>query len=277
MPRFARYLVYTNKYFIATGLGPCLCPARRLNGLITRCLTLIYNNRGVLASKPTCYFRDMVYIEFLTRIPRKNGDSMKIKRHQLRQSAPVALSGQGYSGIELISGPGIVPGARLRALKDGKSFVIAVRTSSDREVGLLRTPKGKWRTIPNVDLVVIAVPANDAPAVEVLAFEPEPLLEVFDAKVRSMKTGKPNQQHFRSPVFVALDDVRNSKTKRMQPGLLRKAHWQTLVPLDQVRTSLPMPGDENHGTRFYEQIKKQIADFVGIDAAKITLTISITP
>jgi hypothetical protein len=202
---------------------------------------------------------------------------MKIKKEQLRQGARAALAKRGYSDIELAPGPGIVPGARLRAVKDGKSWDIAVRTSSDREVALLRTPSGKWRTITKVDLVLVAVPADDALAVEVLAFEPNVLLEIFDAAARAVERNKRGDGHFKAPFFIPLDDVKASKTKGFRPGLKIKATWCAIVPLGEVSTQLAAFGTEGHRARFFEHIKAQIANFVGVDVGKIDLEIRIKP
>jgi hypothetical protein len=203
--------------------------------------------------------------------------AMKIKKEQLRQSARVALAEQGYSGIELAPGPGIVPGARLRAMKEGRPWRIAVRTSSDREVALLRTPSGKWRTLSYVDLVLVAVPADDTPAVDVMAFEPKILLEVFNATVQALEKNKRDKSRFKVPVFLPLDDFKDSKTRDLRPGLKLKAAWQALVPLGQLLIQSPASGDEYHRARFFEHIKKQIADFIGVDVGKIDLEIRINP
>jgi hypothetical protein len=202
---------------------------------------------------------------------------MKIKKEQLRQGAQAALAEKGFSGIELVSGPGIVPGARLRAVRDGKSWDIAVRTSSDREVGLLRTPTGTWRTVSRVDLVLVAVPANDALAVDVLAFAPETLRQVFSATVEVSEKNNKDKSRFKNPVFVPLDDVRNSRTKKVRPGIGIEAAWQVQIPLGRLSTRSSALGNEDYRARFYEDIKKQIADFVGVDVSKIVLEIRINP
>src|SRR5271163_4288399 len=102
---------------------------------------------------------------------------MKLTKETLRKSARLALQAQGYE-TELAPGPGIMPGAQLNALREGQPCLVAVRTSLDREVGLLRNDSGKWRTIPKVDLVVVAVPAvDDDQLIEVLAFARDALIE----------------------------------------------------------------------------------------------------
>jgi hypothetical protein len=202
---------------------------------------------------------------------------LKIKKEQLRQSAARALAKKGYSDIERAPGPGIVPGARLRAMKGGKRWDIAVRTSSDREVALLRTPLGKWRTITKVQLVLVAVAADDAPAVEVVAFKPDVLLEVFDAAAQAGEGNKRDKSRFKIPFFVPLDDVRASKTKGARPGLKHRAEWHAVVPLGEGSMPADASGTEDHRNRFFEHVKKQIADFVGVDVSKIDLQIRINP
>src|ERR1700676_3647029 len=108
---------------------------------------------------------------------------LRIRKEFLRESARLALVERGYSRVEIAHGPGIVPGARLTAVKDGATKLIAVRTSSDREVGLLRNENGNWRTIPKVDLVLVAVPADEAAAADVFAFDKDVLLNAFNATV----------------------------------------------------------------------------------------------
>jgi hypothetical protein len=70
---------------------------------------------------------------------------MRLRKSVLRECARLALEGRGFK-VELISGPGIVPGARLRAIKGSEEREIAVRSSLDREVGLTRRPNGAWAT-----------------------------------------------------------------------------------------------------------------------------------
>jgi hypothetical protein len=202
---------------------------------------------------------------------------MKIKRAQLRQSARLALAEKGYSDIELIHGPGLVSGARLHAKKEGKPCRIAVRTSSDREVALLRTSVGEWRTIHDVDLVVVAVPADDTPAAEVLAFDPKILIKVFDARVQAIEKNKRDKSRFKVPVFVRLDDVKASMTKAAVVGLKKECRWQVFIPLGKLSTQPPVSDGEAHRAGFYEQIKKQIADFNGVDIGKVDLQIRINP
>ena len=138
---------------------------------------------------------------------------MKFRKEQLRQSARIALAEEGFTDVQITTGPGIITGARLRAMKNGKSYRIAVRTSSDREVGLLRRASGRWRTVENVDLVVVSVPMEDAPAVEVFGFDPGVLIEAFKVMVKVTERGNRDRSRFKVPVFMSLDDYKGSKRK----------------------------------------------------------------
>jgi hypothetical protein len=201
---------------------------------------------------------------------------MKIKKEFLRESARLALRKKGYE-VELAPGPGIVPGARLNAAKDGKSSLVAVRTSLDREVGLLRNQTGTWRTIPKMDLVIVAVPANDVQAVDVLAFDPNVLMGVFNATVDIVEKNKRNKARFKAPIFVALDDVKNSRTREVRPGLKKKAAWELRIPLDHSALRTSPISDVDPRAQFFDRLKQEVADFIGVDISKIVLEIRIIP
>ena len=82
----------------------------------------------------------------------------KITKGQLRACARAALERRGYS-VTADKGQGFLPGARLMAISGATKIEVAARTSLDREIGLMRDDDGNWRTIPKVDMVVVAVPA----------------------------------------------------------------------------------------------------------------------
>jgi hypothetical protein len=105
----------------------------------------------------------------------------KIRKVQLRTCARAALERRGYS-VTADKGQGFVPGARLIAIRGVAEIKVAVRTSLDREIGLMRNADGNWRTIPKVDMVVVAVLAvGDLTSVEVFGFDPKVLKREFDA------------------------------------------------------------------------------------------------
>src|SRR4051812_27278486 len=80
--------------------------------------------------------------------------SRKILKQELRRLAALSKQKKGFE-IEDVGGRGIGAGVRLRARKGLIRREIAVRTSDDRKVGLTRTPDGKWRTVSEVDEVLV--------------------------------------------------------------------------------------------------------------------------
>jgi hypothetical protein len=73
---------------------------------------------------------------------------------------------------------------------------VAVRTSKNRKVGLMRDlDTGDWRTIPEADEVVVSVQAQDDPNLaEVFGFEPEVLICAFDALAAKALAGKSREK-----------------------------------------------------------------------------------
>ena len=129
---------------------------------------------------------------------------MKLRKSLLRECARVALEQRGFT-VELISGAGIVRGARLRAVKGSQERNIAVRTSLDREVGLMRRPNGHWATIPRMDEVIVVAPSEDeSGSAEVLSFAPDAIIRVFDAALEARQKENPNFSP-KAPIFMALD------------------------------------------------------------------------
>jgi hypothetical protein len=160
----------------------------------------------------------------------------KITKELLRQASVLALADFGFT-VSFVNGPGIVRGARLKAEKKGKEpKTIAVRTSLDREVGLLRQRNGKkWRTISRVDEVVVAVPdAEDASKIEVFGFKPDLLIAIFNAAVKSRKQ---NINAHKAPLFVPLDRKRKSAAGDVIPALKSRASWRKEVSLEQLLIS----------------------------------------
>jgi hypothetical protein len=121
--------------------------------------------------------------------------NMRITKTQLRECARAALEQRRGYVVTVDKGQGFVPGARLTAIRGGKEIKVAVRTSLDREIGFMRDRQGNWRTIPKVDLVVVAVPADDKVgkrpsvevSVEVFGFDPKVLKREFDAALAAQR------------------------------------------------------------------------------------------
>ena len=96
----------------------------------------------------------------------------KVTKPRLRKAAELALRERGYE-VNQVQARGVRPGTRVEGIKDRVVLKIAVRSSLNREVSLLKNQSGSWRTVPHVDEVVVAAAdADDASMVEVLRFRP---------------------------------------------------------------------------------------------------------
>jgi hypothetical protein len=193
---------------------------------------------------------------------------MPITKQQLRDAAWEAVTNRGYKP-EPVSGPGIVPGARLKATSGPTAGQqIAVRTSQDREVGLLRRHDSpRWRTIPKVHEVVVAVPSltNPDSSIEVLCFDSKTVIAIFDAAVR--KAGKRTLSH-KAPVFVALDDNPQKGSGALAGGLAAKAKWQKEISVESIAAKLPDQLDV-----LIERVKREFAQRIGVDVTKVVVEI----
>jgi hypothetical protein len=198
---------------------------------------------------------------------------MKLRKSQLRECARIALEQRGFR-VELIGGAGILPGARLRAIKGSEERDIAVRTSLDREVGLTRHLDGRWATIPRMDEVIVVVPSADASdSAEVLSFAPDAIIQAFDATLAIRQKQNPDFSR-KSPIFLALDEVSGGRSGDVGSGLKAKAQWQTLVPL----AAVPWQRLSQTGSAvgFIERVRQEFAELHGVDVNKVAVEFRIT-
>jgi hypothetical protein len=195
----------------------------------------------------------------------------KIRKRHLRECAQLALEGNGLR-VELKAGAGIVPGARLRTFHGTKVRQIAVRTSLDRKVGFTRHPDGRWKTIPAVDEIVVAVPSAQEPGLaEVLCFDREVMIDACDAALAARKKEYPRLSH-RAPIFIALDTSDEGHPPDDASNLKAKAKWRTTVPLAAGRTrdSASAPAKS-----FIERVKHEFAELNGVDESKVVIEFRI--
>jgi hypothetical protein len=193
-------------------------------------------------------------------------------RQVLRGCGQVALELKGYS-VRQVTAAGIVPGARLQVKKPGdpRRRVVAVRTSKDRKVGLMRDPDtGKWRTIPDAHLVIVAVQAQGNPSLaEVFCFEPDVLVHAFDALAAKILAKTSREKALKSPIFIALDHQLDDPDK-LRSDLKRKSSWSMIVPLKPQKTG----AEGNVG--FVERVKREFAELNGVDISKVLVNFQIT-
>ncbi len=202
-----------------------------------------------------------------------------MKKTILRACAQAALRRRGYD-VRVIAGPGVVPGARLNAKKGKEDLDIAVRTSTKRDVTLLRRADGKWRTIPGVDEVVVAVPAEDTEdLVEVFAFEPEVMLELFDRAVEIQRKRNSNVSE-KLPICVALDEGRSRGFGKSIAGLKNKKKWRQPITINasilEIAKKLESAKKADDGAlNFIERVKRDFAERNGVDVSKVSVHFAI--
>jgi len=192
------------------------------------------------------------------------------KRQMLRRCGQEAMEQRGYTARQ-VTAAGIVPGARLQVKKVGEPKKrVAVRTSKDRKVGLMRDPDtGDWRTIPEADEVVVAVQAQDNPNLaEVFGFEPEVLIRAFNALAAKALAGKSREKALKSPIFIALDHELDDPDE-LRSNLKKKSSWSMIVPLNPPKTA----AEGNVG--FVERVKREFAELNGVDISKVLVNFQI--
>jgi hypothetical protein len=198
---------------------------------------------------------------------------MRKTKSALRECARLAMQRRGYQ-VTLVPGAGIVPGARLLASRGGESHVVAVRSSTDREVGLTRRPDGRWATIPRVDQVIIVIPSAAEPdAAEVLSFAPNDLTRVFDAALESRLAEEPGLSP-KAPIFLAVDEfVTLDRPSTDHVGTMQiKPQWREVISLAEV----PKQSPSSTAAGFIERVRQEFADLHGVDASKVTVEFRIT-
>jgi hypothetical protein len=186
----------------------------------------------------------------------------------LRGAAKLALS-KRFSDVRVGKAQGVIPGARLEYSDGGERKEAAVRTTNEREVGLLRDRSGEWRTLSKVQLVIVAVPSiADEETVDVIAFDPAQLKTEFEKVVKLTEKRSRSPNRFKAPVFLPLDP-----TKTKNRGALHSIiQWTEKI----VKSEIPMPAETESvsvATKI-EALRSSIAKGLGVNASDIELTIS---
>jgi hypothetical protein len=192
---------------------------------------------------------------------------MKVTKPILLKCGRSALEARGYV-TKLIRGQRITPGSRLEATKESQSHLVAVRTTRHRELGLLREPSRRWRTVSSVEeVIVVARSLEEEMAVDVMSFDAELLCQIFDAVVRD----RAKDAHT-YPVFVPLDDTgRNGND--VIPGLSKRATWQSTLWISED-TGQPIATPAS-AAGFVERVKREFAKMMGVDVSTVTVEFRI--
>lgn len=201
-----------------------------------------------------------------------------MQRRVLRACAQAALQRLKFQ-VEVRKRPRVAPGGRLTVRRGPEKLEVAVRTSSKRDVTLLRGDDGKWKTIPGVDLVVVAVPTEHSQeSVDVFGFDPPSMLELFDRAAAFQRKRNPAVSE-ELPICVALDSGRSKGFGKAISGLKDKAKWSETVAIDDSilasakKLEGVKKGDSTIG--FVERVKRELAELMGVDVSKVEVTFRI--
>jgi hypothetical protein len=190
---------------------------------------------------------------------------MRKTKALMRKTGEKDLVDRGYTVIPR-SGQGLLPGARLKATKDGVSYEVAVRTSYERVVSFTRHTDGQWRTLPKVDLVIVVVPAeNDSEKIEALTFSRETMTDVFDEALRALRRQK-REPAYGIPIFVPLDTQNKKNFGHPVAGLKTKTMWVPSVFGDAELSALRL---QNIDQNFIDRVKREFAEINNVDVSKV--------
>ena len=194
----------------------------------------------------------------------------KLRRAHLRDCARKALERRGYS-VKDISRMGVAPGAQLRISKASETYRVAVRSSLERKVGIVRKPSGDWMTVPCVDFVVVVTPSAEQPnCAEILCFPSATIIKAFDKVLAARKERNPDFSP-KAPLFVPLDPVERGKA--IHPGLKELAEWQDDVSLASVPSQ---KSSEREGvSAFVARVTREFAQKFGAKEEDVTVSIHI--
>jgi hypothetical protein len=187
----------------------------------------------------------------------------------LRECGRIAIenSVNPLTRIDEVRGPGIVPGARLRVSGVSDKRFVAVRTSTDRQVGFARRPDGRWVTLSKVDEVVIAVPAAEPDFAEVFWFDSHTLIEAFDAAL-AVRQEEGRDLSRAAPIFVALDGESGVASGLKSKARSRVTILRSELLLRRLANRAPVEG-------FIDRVKREFADMNGVDVSKVAVEFKI--
>jgi len=191
------------------------------------------------------------------------------KKSELRMIGRTVLEDRGYL-TELRTGQGLLPGARLRAKKDGEAFDVAVRTSHQRTLSFTMQTSGRWRGL-SVDLVLAVVPAEkNSESVEVLAFDSTVLKDRFDKALKGLEHAD-RPARYEMPVFVPLDRETRKNVGHGVSNLKEVALWTQRVGAAELKFKISIDSVET----FIDRVKREFAERNQVDVSKVVVEFRI--
>src|SRR5579862_779184 len=150
--------------------------------------------------------------------------AMPTKR-ELRACAAEALSKRGYRP-RFKTGPGRPEGALLELNKGAKSWSCSVRTTTDRWIAFPWKEGGGWKTLDDVDIVVVSAvdDATTPGSVDVYFIPAKFVREAFEASRKArLKAGNIVRENW--GMWVALDPHEGDSPAKVGSGFIAHAEW----------------------------------------------------
>jgi hypothetical protein len=202
----------------------------------------------------------------------------KVTKPRLREAAALALRERGFE-VNQMRARGVRPGTRVEAIKDGVVLEIAVRSSFNREVSLLKNQSGSWRTVPHVDEVVVAAAhPDDASMVEILGFDRDDVIAEFDKVVAAMEKAGNRKSAYKAPVFLSLDKEKIIAGEVID-GLKSKYIWRSEVALTRLAETGSSAVKPSTLTERIErkivELKHDLAELNAVDVDQVSFDVRI--
>jgi hypothetical protein len=177
----------------------------------------------------------------------------------------------GYA-VELKSKPGVAPGAQLTGIKGSETRTFAVRSCLNRKVKGVRHEGGTWKTLPDVDEVVVVAPRRGDPlAIEIFGFDPEVVVKALDRALADQRRRGLNPKSD-EPVFVSLDERQPRGSETATPGLKSKARWSKVLPISLADA----PGPQSkHEIGLLEHLRREAAAWTNMDVRDVAIDIHL--
>lgn len=189
---------------------------------------------------------------------------------QLRAAARVALERRGMR-CELGGGAGVLPGARLSVSWGGAERKVAVRTATDGELGLVRHPDGRWKTLPAMDAVVLAAPAtDDHTSIEVMWFDAAEVLQRFERELERRRA-RGQEVAPKIPIFLPLRAGGRGK----RHSLVDAALWTERVDASGV-SGRAAQTKETSLAGLIERVEREVAELTGLDREHFAIEVRIS-
>jgi hypothetical protein len=170
--------------------------------------------------------------------------------------------------VQVKTGQGYLPGARLIAVKGKEEIDVAIKASQQRALSFTWQPDKGWRTLRSVDLVVAAVPGEeDDGGADVFGFKRKALERKFEQARAALESGK-RYAGFNTPIFIPIDAVSRKNLGHDVVNLKKLAIWSVHLTAQQAAEL-----SERMQEDYIDQFRRRFAAENGIDVGQVMISI----